>query len=79
LALWASGKIGRTGSAAQEQAGELVRVVTVDHTDAAVIARIGATLLSGGIFVPVAEIREHLEKFRAAAARALRPDSADGV
>lgn len=67
LALWALEKMGRPGAAAPEQAGELVDIVTADDTDAAVIARIGAPLSSGGIFVPAAESRKRLERFGAAA------------
>jgi hypothetical protein len=68
-----------TGATAEEQAGELARSAIADHNDEAVIARIGATPMSEGIFLPLAEIREHLEKFGAATARALGSDDAESA
>jgi hypothetical protein len=72
LAAWAAEKMGKTGSAARQYAGEFaVRDIT-DGTDEMAIARINADLLAQGIFVPEAEIRRHLDRFAASAAKAYK-------
>lgn len=72
LALWAAEKMGRSGAAAQQYAREFARAEVADRADEAVIARIGADLLAEGIFIPAAEIRDHLDRFTVSASRSLK-------
>jgi hypothetical protein len=71
LALWAAGKMGKTGAEARRYAKEFARREFADRDDGKVIAQMRDELLAEGIFVPDDEIRHHVEKFAKTAAQNL--------
>jgi hypothetical protein len=72
LAEWAAAKMGKSGAAARQYASEFAVAEISDRDDTAVVSRIADDLLAEGIFVPEIDIRHHLERFSAAAARAYK-------
>ena len=62
----------KRGTAARRYANAFARNAIADDDDTRVIARIRDDLLAERVFIPDAEIRNHLKRFAASAEKALR-------
>lgn len=67
LGLWAAGKIGASGAAAEAYIDELVAAATAKNADDVVVSRVMRDFMAVGILQSEHQIRRHMDEFLAQA------------